>query len=282
MRTLQPVILSGGSGTRLWPLSRSTHPKQFLELLGDDSLLQSTAARLGGLKDSTVSPTFVVCNEQHRFLVAEQLAVAGHRVGRILLEPEGRNTAPALALAAIVALQGGDDPVLVVMPADHTMSNPEAFREAVSVGMDYAERGSVVTFGIVPTAPETGFGYLRCGRQLDRGNGGHQDVRRLSAFVEKPDRETAVGYLTSGDYLWNSGIFMLRASLWLDLLDRFQPAILQTAQAACAGGLLDGDFLHLDAEAFAGCPSNSIDYAVMEPLAAAGDDNLVVVPLDAG
>jgi mannose-1-phosphate guanylyltransferase/mannose-6-phosphate isomerase len=274
---LQPVILSGGAGTRLWPLSRRAYPKQFLALVGEDTLLQATACRLDGIAEASVRAPLVVCNEAHRFLVAEQLREAGHAAAGILLEPVGRNTAPALTLAALAACKDGDDPILMAMPADHVIRDLEAFREAVCVGLLEAADGAVVTFGIVPDAPETGFGYIRKGVRLGTG-----PACRLEAFVEKPDYATAEDYLASGEYLWNSGIFMLRAGRWLDLLRRFRPDMLESVEAAYRGGSADLDFCRLDNEAFSACPSDSIDYAVMEPLAEAADEAVVVVPLSAG
>lgn len=274
MIKLQPVILSGGSGTRLWPLSRRAFPKQFLPLVDDESLLQSTAARTDSLADAAelLSP-LVVCNEAHRFLVAEQLRASGHEAGNIILEPVGRNTAPALTLAALDAEQ--EDPVLIVMPADHVVRDTDAFAQAVSAGLRHAEAGKVVTFGIVPDSPQTGFGYIRSGSAVDEA------CYRLDAFVEKPDRETAEAYVASGDYFWNSGMFLLRARRWLELIERFRPEIVAAVRAAHSMGQRDLDFFRVDADAFAASPSDSIDYSVMEPLAREGDGCLVV-PLDAG
>lgn len=274
MVTVQPVILSGGSGTRLWPLSRRAYPKQFLELVDDTSLLQSTAARLDGLAGTAkILAPLIVCNEAHRFLVAEQLRASGHAAGNILLEPIGRNTAPAVTLAALEA--EADDPVLIVMPADHVVKDVDAFARAVQAGLPHAAAGKVVTFGIVPDSPQTGFGYIRAGAAVDA------QTHALERFVEKPDRETAEAYLASGDYFWNSGIFLLRARRWLDLVERFRPDIAQAVRAAYAGGQHDLDFHRVDAEAFAASPSDSIDYAVMEPLSQEVGQCLVV-PLDAG
>jgi mannose-1-phosphate guanylyltransferase / mannose-6-phosphate isomerase len=279
MITLQPVILSGGSGTRLWPLSRSYQPKQFLQLTGGDSLLQATVGRLADIPGVDLLPGLIVCNRNHRFLVAEQMAEACSSVARILLEPIGRNTAPALTLAALDALALSDtDPVLIGMPADHVIADLAAFRRAVSIGLAAAADGAVVTFGIVPDGPETGFGYLQCGEALADGSG----ARRLMTFVEKPDLDTATAYVASGDYLWNAGIFMLRASRWLELAGQHCPAILDGVRSAYQAAEVDGDFLHIARTAFEACPSDSIDYAVMEPLTQAGDGELVVVPLDAG
>ena len=275
---LQPVILSGGSGTRLWPLSRSTYPKQFLSLVeADRSLLQSTAGRLDEIRIADVLPPYVVCNEAHRFLVGEQLRESGHAAGRILLEPVGRNTAPALTLAALAARDSGNDPVLIAMPADHVITDQSAFRAAVEAGLQYADTGAVVTFGIVPDAPETGFGYIRKGAVVDGGA-----IAHLDAFVEKPDRETAEAYVASGDYFWNSGIFMLKSARWLELLGRFRDDIRVAVEAAWARGSTDMDFYRVDSERFAKCPSDSVDYAVMEPLSRAADETVLVVPLAAG
>lgn len=287
---LQPVILSGGSGTRLWPMSREAYPKQFLPLTSEHTLFQETVRRLDGLDEEhprqAIGQTdpLVVCNEAHRFLVAEQMRILGRHPAGILLEPKGRNTAPALTLAALAATQAGEDPILLAMPADHTIRNEPGFRAAVADACVIARQGAVVTFGIVPSKPETGYGYIRQGQPyLSEGLVGH--AYGLAGFVEKPDAETAQGYLASGDYLWNSGIFVLRASLWMTLIARFRPDIAQAAATAFAGAKVDGAFLRLDPELFGACPSDSIDYAVMEHLsdgAAADLPPAVVVPLDVG
>jgi mannose-1-phosphate guanylyltransferase / mannose-6-phosphate isomerase len=287
---LQPVILSGGSGTRLWPLSREAYPKQFLALTSEHTMLQETVRRLDGLDEEhprqavgQIDP-IVVCNESHRFLVAEQFRVMGRRPSEIILEPKGRNTAPALTLAALSATRGGADPVLLVMPADHTIRNEPGFRAAVADACVIACAGAVVTFGIVPSKPETGYGYIRQGRAYEV-DGLSGSAYLLSGFVEKPDAETAEDYLESGQYLWNSGIFVLRASLWLGLIERFRPDIARAVALAFDAVEHDGDFLRLDPDHFGACPSDSIDYAVMEPLARdTGDANppAVVVPLDVG
>jgi mannose-1-phosphate guanylyltransferase/mannose-6-phosphate isomerase len=274
MLSLQPVILSGGSGTRLWPLSRRAFPKQFLALVDDDTLLQSTAARLDSLAGKTeVSAPLVVCNEDHRFLVAEQLRASGHAAAKVLLEPKGRNTAPALTLAALRCEQ--DDPVMIVMPADHVVRDGEAFARAVAAGLDHAMSGKVVTFGIVPSSPHTGFGYIKAGAAADA------QAFALERFVEKPDRETAEAYVAAGDFFWNSGIFLLKASRWLALIEQFRPDMAAAVRQAYAAGQSDLDFYRADADLFAASPADSIDYAVMEPLSSEAGECLVV-PLDAG
>jgi mannose-1-phosphate guanylyltransferase len=266
---ITPVILSGGSGTRLWPLSRKMFPKQFINLHGEQTMLQETLSRLDGLD---LAPPMVVCNEAHRFIVAEQLRQTGVEAPRILLEPEGRNTAPAIALAALQALQEeGDDPLLLVLAADHVILDAAAFHQAIGHARKAALAGHLVTFGIVPDKAETGYGYIRRGESLDEA------AFRVARFVEKPDAETARGYLESGDYLWNSGMFLFSARRYLDELERHQPAILEATRKAMAGARRDLDFIRVDAAAFAVSPSDSIDYAVMEKT-----DRAVVVPLDAG
>lgn len=261
---LQPVILSGGSGTRLWPLSREHHPKQLLALTGNRTMLQETVARLDGL--TNVAPPIVVCNEEYRFLVAEQLRELSVRPTRIILEPTGRNTAPALTLAAIEAMQNNADPLLLVMAADHVIRDIPTFHAAVARAATLAAAGRLATFGIVATAPETGYGYIR------KGEGD-----AVAAFVEKPDAETARRYIESGEFLWNSGMFMMRASVWLQELSRFHAPIHQACIAAYSQGQADNDFFRVHKEAFAACHSESIDYAVMEKT-----DRAAVVPLDAG
>ncbi len=272
--SLVHVVLSGGSGTRLWPLSRAHYPKQLIPLLGERSLLQDTLTRLEGME--ALAAPLVVCNEHHRFMVAEQLRLLGREDGRILLEPVGRNTAPALTLAALAAAEQDDDPILLATPADHVVRDTAAFQMALKQGLVHARDGSLVTFGVVPDHPETGYGYIQRGEAL--GEGGY----RLAAFKEKPDRATAEAYLAAGSYYWNSGMFMMRASVWLEQVGRWRPEILQACRRAWSAGRSDGDFYRVDAEAFAACPEDSIDYAVMEPLAASEEGGAVVVPLEAG
>jgi mannose-1-phosphate guanylyltransferase/mannose-6-phosphate isomerase len=262
------VLLSGGSGTRLWPLSREAYPKQFLPLAGDDTMLQATWIRVAAIADSA---PIVVANEEHRFLVAEQLRQAGAPTPAIVLEPVGRNTAPAIAAAALQATVDGADPLLLVLPSDHVVRDAEAFRKAVRRALPAAEQGALVTFGIRPDAPETGFGYIHAEAGEDDG------VRRVLRFVEKPDAETARAYLVAGGYSWNSGMFLFRASRYLEELGRFRPDILAAVREAFAKARRDGDFIRLDRGAFAASPSDSIDYAVMEKTDAA-----MVLPVDIG
>jgi mannose-1-phosphate guanylyltransferase/mannose-6-phosphate isomerase len=258
MTPFVPVLLSGGSGTRLWPLSREAYPKQFLPLLGELSLLQRTWQRLDGLPCAL---PLVVANEEHRFMVAEQLKQVGATPSALILEPVGRNTAPAIAVAALQAMSEGSDPVLLVLPSDHLIADEPGFRSAVLAALPAAESGALVTFGIVPTAPETGYGYIKA----EAGEG----VRAIECFVEKPDLATAEAYVASGEYFWNSGMFAFRASRYLEELGRSRPDILEHARVALAKARRDVDFLRLDKEAFAACPSDSIDYAVMEKTSAA-------------
>ena len=261
-----PVILSGGSGTRLWPLSREAFPKQFLRLAGAGSMLQETWSRAAPL--ATAAP-IVVAGEEHRFMVAEQLREAGCRDARILLEPAARNTAPAIAAAALEASRDGLDPLLLVLPSDHVIADGEGFRKAVAAAQSAADAGKLVTFGIVPAGPETGYGYIKAAS----GEG----VRGVERFVEKPDPQTAAAYVASGDYFWNSGMFLFRASAFLAELERHQPAMLAACRDALAKARRDEDFVRLDKAAFCASPSDSIDYAVMEKTADAA-----VLPIDAG
>jgi mannose-1-phosphate guanylyltransferase/mannose-6-phosphate isomerase len=271
-----PVILSGGAGTRLWPLSRELYPKQLLPLVGDRTMLQDTALRLSGLANRNAP--LVVCNEAHRFMVAEQLRQVGQEASAVILEPVGRNTAPAVAVAALSATEEGDDPVLLVLPADHVIKNAKALCKAVNDGLGAVEEGALLTFGIVPTTPETGYGYIRRGakQEVRSAKPGHE-VYSVQEFVEKPALATAEEYLNSGNYYWNSGMFMFKASAYLAELEKHAPEILSASRKAWQGRVSDLDFIRLDGEAFAACPSESIDYAVMEKTAQA-----MVIPLDAG
>jgi mannose-1-phosphate guanylyltransferase/mannose-6-phosphate isomerase len=268
MILIQPVVLSGGSGTRLWPLSREKYPKQLLPLIGEDSLLQATVRRVEGTAGVELSAPLVVCNEEYRFVIAEQLRVMG-KPGTVVLEPIGRNTAPALTIAAQAAMKTGSDPVLLVMPADHVIVDQAAFQVAVRSGAALAEQGAVVTFGITPDTPETGYGYIQAGAEF-ANPAGVVSARRIARFVEKPDLATAQTYLDAGTYLWNSGLFMMRASVWLAALKLCRPDILAACDTAWAQGNTDGEFVRVGKEAFSQCPSDSIDYAVMERIALAG------------
>ncbi len=279
---LQPVILCGGSGTRLWPLSREQYPKQLLALNGERTLLQDTLLRcesLGGEDEKAVP--LIVCNEDHRFLVAQQLRDA--QVRTILLEPKGRGTAPALTLAAVHAITA-DDPVLLAMPSDHVIAQPEAFRRAVARGAALAAEGYVVTFGVPPSAPETGYGYILAGAAVQGAGDG--EARYVESFVEKPDARTALEYLASGRYLWNSGIFAMRASVWIECIGHLRGDILAACEAAYRQGGKDQGFYRIDRAAFGACPADSIDYAVMERIApgapAGRSPEAAVVRLEAG
>ena len=283
---IRPVILSGGSGTRLWPLSRELYPKQLLPLVGERTMLQETILRLQGLSDR--GAPLVVCNEAHRFMVAEQLRQVGQTAETVILEPVGRNTAPAVAVAALHATAEGEDPVLLILPADHVIRKAEVLTHAIHKGLEAVEAGYLLTFGVVPTAPETAYGYIRAGSPLEREcrdatspvpslPSPEAEVHMVGEFVEKPDRATAEKYLATGDYYWNSGMFMFKASTYLAELDKARPEILAACRLAWQARAADLDFTRLDGEAFADCPSDSIDYAVMEKT-----EHAVVIPLDAG
>lgn len=278
--TLVPVVLCGGSGTRLWPLSRETYPKQFLAFNGEQTMLQDTVLRLQGLPSDvvTLAPPVLVCNVEHRFLAASQLAAVGVDNARILLEPFGRNTAPALTLAALQACADGSDPLLLAMPADHVFTDRAALQETIQQALEVASQGAMVTFGIVADRPETGYGYIQ------RGPEGLPGSYRVASFAEKPDADTAQRYIDSGEYLWNSGLFMVQASVWLKALGECKPEILHACTSAMAQARSDLDFVRPDLTAFTSCPSDSIDYAVMERLPARPDLGVpaCVVPLQAG
>ncbi|NOH95707.1 mannose-1-phosphate guanylyltransferase/mannose-6-phosphate isomerase [Vibrio sp. 99-70-13A1] len=310
-----PVILAGGSGSRLWPLSRELYPKQFLTIAGEQSMLQQTIARLDGLDKHFLNlkchDPLIICNEEHRFIAAEQIRAAGAKHSDIVLEPFGRNTAPAIALAAFYAVHqsqpkveigttaaesksatqnpndlSNNEPTLLVLAADHHISDVAAFQRAISSGVDYADIGKLVTFGITPGTPETGYGYIKQGKALQ----GTPDSQRsassetqanqafaIDQFVEKPDKKTAENYLSSGEYLWNSGMFMFKASQYLEELRKHQPEILRACEQAFSKRTSDLDFVRIDSEAFELSPSVSIDYAVMEKT-----QHAAVIPMNAG
>lgn len=266
---ITPVILSGGSGTRLWPLSRKMYPKQFINLHAELTMLQETVGRLNGLE---INDPIIVCNEEHRFIVAEQLRQIGFDHPHIILEPEGKNTAPAIALAAIYDQSiDNNDSLLLVLAADHVIEDLETFQQAVLHAVETAKEGKLVTFGIVPTKPETGYGYI----QFDTDSG--QAVFDVIKFVEKPDEARAKSYLEEGNYLWNSGMFLFSARQYLEELELFQSDIFETTQLAMQDVSKDLDFIRINADVFSNCPSDSIDYAVMEKT-----EHAMVVPLNAG
>ena len=283
---VQPVIMAGGSGTRLWPLSRAQHPKQFLALQGRYSLFQQAAMRLTGLAadDIALAAPCVVGNEDHRFLVLDQLLEVHLAPASVLLEPMGRNTAPAMTLAALYSQTSGDgaDPVLVVTAADHAYTNEAGFTSALRQAIRAAAGGAIVTLGIAPDRPETGFGYLRTTRTNTRSDGPNDGELKVARFVEKPDAATAQRYLADGGYFWNSGIFVVRASVWLQALRRFRPDIAAATDTAWAGRSTDASFVRPDKAAFALIPSESVDFAVMERCPDAPEFDIRMVPMDAG
>ena len=262
-----PIIMSGGSGTRLWPLSRVHTPKQFLSLFGKNTMFQETLDRLAGLAD--VEPPIIVCNNDHRFTVADQLHKLGIDKPTIILEPIGRDTAPAIAVAALQAVSDGSDPILLVLAADHVISDVLAFHEAINLAKQQAEAGLLVTFGIVPTSPNTGYGYIQADEK--------KTTSKVKAFFEKPNLKTAESYIASGDYYWNSGMFMFKASTLITELERFQPRIISSCRETLKKSQKDLDFIRLDENTFKSCSTISIDYALMEKT-----DKAVVVPLNAG
>ncbi|SBS61216.1 mannose-1-phosphate guanylyltransferase/mannose-6-phosphate isomerase [Vibrio atlanticus] len=267
---ITPVIMAGGTGSRLWPLSRELYPKQFLSVTGDMSMLQQTVARLSNLEHSA---PILICNEDHRFIAAEQMRLGGFEHGGIILEPVGRNTAPAIALAALQAINTagvGDEPLLLVLAADHIIENELAFINSVEKALSFALNDKLVTFGIVPNAPETGYGYIKAGKQ-------DSDAFSVSEFVEKPDLVTAQSYLETNEYYWNSGMFIFKASRYLEELAKLEPEILEICKKAIAAPSQDVEFTRVDPAIFETCPDKSIDYAVMEKT-----DSAMVVPMDAG
>jgi len=267
MTRVLPVVLAGGAGTRLWPLSRELYPKQFLKLTGAQTMLQATLLRLVGLD---AAAPYLICNEDHRFIVAEQCRAIGVDWGAIVLEPVARNTAPAIALAALYATSNGDDPVMLVLAADHHIADPDAFRAAVACGADLVQSDELLTFGVVPEVPETGYGYIKAGAAIDA------HAYAVAQFVEKPDLETAKKYLAAGDYYWNSGMFMFKASSYLNELEVHRPDIFEACRAAAKTMSSDLDFKRPGPE-FSKSPSESIDYAVMEKT-----NRSVVLPIDVG
>ncbi len=267
---LYPVILSGGSGTRLWPLSRAALPKQLLPLASERTMLQETVIRLGGMVD--IGPPLVVCNNDHRFLIAEQMREIGVEPLGIFLEPMGRNTAPAAAVAALTLLKRDPDAVMLLLPADHLINDVPAFHAAVAEGLKAVALGRLVTFGIVPDSPHTGYGYIQRGDAL-----AGTTARQVARFVEKPDAATAQRFLASGDYFWNSGMFLFSARQFAEELEQYRPDMLAACRRALEGGEHDLDFCRLDKAAFADCPSDSIDYALMERT-----PNAAVVPAEIG
>jgi len=264
-----PIILSGGSGTRLWPLSRKQYPKQYLPLVGANTMLQETILRLSEL-DNLADP-IIVCNADHRFLVAEQCQQIDIKNPTILLEPVGRNTAPAIAAAALQSLKTSDDAMLLVLSADHVIQDVEAFYNAINIARNQAQEGKLATFGIVPTNANTGYGYIKSSKENDSG------AYKVEEFVEKPDLKTAEKYLNQGNYLWNSGMFMFKADTLIDELTIHSPDTVKLVSDAVNNATQDFNFIRLDRQVFESSPSNSIDYALMEK-----SDNVVVVPLDAG
>lgn len=265
-----PVLLAGGTGSRLWPLSRTLMPKQFIRLTGDQTMLQQTLSRTDGLN---AKAPIVVCNDEHRFIVAEQARQGGITLDRIMLEPFGRNTAPAIALVAMQQKAGNQDPLLLVLPSDHRIDDSERFVSLIRQGADVAAQGQLVTFGIVPTGPETGFGYIDAGEAL----AADEKAFKVSRFVEKPDQKTAEEFLAAGNFYWNSGMFIFRASVYLEELKKSRPDIYEACEKAADGMKQDADFDRVPADIFQTCPDESIDYAVMEKT-----DKAAVVPFDAG
>ena len=263
---IAPIILSGGSGTRLWPLSRKLHPKQFINLINDTTLFQDAILRL----PEDVADPLIICNEEHRFLAAEQLRQINRKSNGIILEPIGKNTAPAIALAALKFINNGEDPLLLVLSADHLIQNINTFHQSIKIAEKLAEKDKLVTFGIVPDKAETGYGYIKA--NIDNT----ADYYKIQSFTEKPNQEDAQKYLDSGNYLWNSGMFMFKASIYLQELEKFEPEILSSCKKSCQTEYKDKDFIRLNNDEFYQCPEQSVDYAVMEYT-----KDGVVVPLDA-
>jgi mannose-1-phosphate guanylyltransferase/mannose-6-phosphate isomerase len=279
--SLCPVVLAGGSGSRLWPFSRQHYPKQFLNMFGSHTMLQQTLMRLNDFeKDIEIIPSQIICNEAHRFMVVEQAKEIEHALQAVMLEPDGRDTAPALTVAAIWQLQSGIDPVLLMMPADHLIKDARSLQETIRLGYEQARNGVIVTFGIHPHAPETGYGYIECGTSKDSKGG--DAVRIVKSFTEKPEELVAKQYLEAGNYLWNSGLFMMQASLWVDIIKHINPSIYECCKRSIELGKKDDAFFRLDNDSFGACPSDSIDYAVMENIGGESAMDAVVITLDAG
>ncbi len=266
-----PVILAGGSGTRLWPLSRQLYPKQLIDIYNENSMLQNTVLRLATVEDS--GPPIVVCNEEQRFMTAEQMRKINVDPEAIILEPVGRNTAPAITVAALKAMENESDPILLILPADHVIEDIDKFSDAVVSGIPYAQQNHLITFGIIPDSPETGYGYIKKGKSLSENSG----ISQIECFVEKPDLETARNYVESGSYTWNSGMFMFRASAIIKELEIHVPRMIKACRKVISSAKMDLDFFRLNREDFQMIPSDSIDYAVMEKTSKG-----VVIPLDAG
>ena len=264
---ITPVILSGGSGTRLWPLSRKLHPKQFISLVNETTLFQDTILRL----PEGVSEPLIICNEEHRFLAAEQLRQIDKKTKGIILESEGRNTAPAIALAALHEINNNHDSILFVLSADHIIKDINSFHQSIEIAKELAEEDKLVTFGILPNKPETAYGYI----EISNSNSSN-DYFNIKSFTEKPNQKNAKKYLDSGNYLWNSGMFMFKSSVYLNELEKFEPEILSACKKSCTTENIDLDFIRIDNDVFHQCPNESVDYAVMEHT-----NNGVVVPLDA-
>lgn len=264
---LHPVILAGGTGTRLWPLSREAYPKQFINLIDSDfTMLQATISRLDNIE---VAEPFVICNEDHRFLAAEQLRRKGYADCKVMLESSPKNTAPAIALAALELSESGNDPVMLILPADHVIDGGEEFNKKINFAHDLAKKGKIVTFGIKPKGPETGYGYICAGKSLS------QSCYEIASFKEKPDKVTAQNYLSSGNYYWNSGMYVIKASTFIRELGSHRPDILEACRAAMTRRTTDANFIRVDSAAFYDCPPESIDFAIMEHT-----DSAVVVELD--
>ncbi len=278
---LSPVILAGGGGTRLWPLSREHYPKQFLSLFGANTLLQNTLLSVEGLNASIrVSDPVVICNEVHRFLVAEQSTQISKNINSFILEPVGRNTAPALTIAALHQCELHDDAIIVMLPADHVVKKRDLFQQALAAGVEIALDNKLVTFGIEPTAATTAYGYIHTADKLQTIHG--HAVHKINGFTEKPHQALAEAYINTGDYLWNSGIFMMKASVWLEQIQQYQEPIYAACWNAFKKGKMDGMFFRLDEAAFLASPDDSIDYAVMEKLVSDNAASLAVIPINVG